>query len=298
MTGRYGEVLENVLGQYEHDVILDLGNGRCTGPSYLADDSNTVLQLDVSEGRLPDQDETGVLQEYGCSYNPVIGDAYRLPLQENSVDVVYAGAVPLFFDETSIRRVLNPGGDMVVAQANLDQFSLEGSIREAYLAPEPEEFDAVSKTDSVLVYEGFRADSEFEPSALYRRNMRWEEISAVLSETRGVVWSANTFTATQVVGDMCGEEAVIAHIMEQLPAEEIGRAKQHVEQVGEDPETYGPQPPFARFIERPINLKYSFISTVGTPSDRPFVTTQHVFEGTVRRETVQEYLDTANRIDL
>lgn len=113
--------------------VLDLGCATGTGSKQLAKHyrGSHVISLDISSGMLQQTKGKGRLF---AKPSPVQGDAYRIPLQDQSIDVVFAnmllpwiGDLPACLSETG--RVLRKDGLFAFATFGPDSMS---EVREAW----------------------------------------------------------------------------------------------------------------------------------------------------------------------
>jgi SAM-dependent methyltransferase len=99
---------------------LDVGTGTGTGALLLAREfpQARVRGVDVSEEMIATaRSKVGLDPEGRIAFK--VGDASTLPWPDDSFDLVVQLNVPPFFDE--LRRVVRPGGQVVIAASSGDQ---------------------------------------------------------------------------------------------------------------------------------------------------------------------------------
>jgi tRNA (uracil-5-)-methyltransferase TRM9 len=115
--------VESFLAERSGDIGLDVGCGNGRHAAVLADACSRVVGVDASRGLLETARERAVDRGYGGQLELVGGDASRLPIATDGVDVaVYVATLHHLPDrETRVRslnelaRVLAPGGCALVS---------------------------------------------------------------------------------------------------------------------------------------------------------------------------------------
>ncbi|RXJ70376.1 malonyl-[acyl-carrier protein] O-methyltransferase BioC [Veronia nyctiphanis] len=119
-----GNHLLTLLPDIRESVVLDLGCGTGFFTEKLSEKANTVIALDLSEAMLEK-----AKARCGGSVQYLSADAECLPLQSESVDIVFSSLAVQWCDDladvfSEIKRVLKPGGIAVVSTL------LDGSLYE------------------------------------------------------------------------------------------------------------------------------------------------------------------------
>lgn len=168
LSPNFGEPVADALSGYRDQRILDAGCGSATGVPALAGEDNEVVQVDRHRGSLYRLQETYDAlgtdwQEYRAP-EMYHADLRALPFTDDSMDIVFIGGVidsattdggRLDYSTTDVLRVLDTGGDLIVADHGFDQLcSTAGQALRLIMHDSHEEirdrFDAASLDGAVL----------------------------------------------------------------------------------------------------------------------------------------------------
>jgi SAM-dependent methyltransferase len=134
--------VESFLGGRTGRLGLDVGcgNGRHAGP--LADRVERVVGVDASVELLGLAGERATSRGYADAFDPVVGDAARLPVRSGTVDLAVYVATLHHLPTRALRReslselgrVLGPGGRALVSawSATHDRFDADPDAREGF----------------------------------------------------------------------------------------------------------------------------------------------------------------------
>ena len=126
----YGEHMSryrSVMNIVKNKVVLDIASGTGYGTYMMAQDAKKVIGVDISQDAIDYSIEhySSKNIEYKC------GGAYKIPVQDNSIDIVVSLETIEHLDKPEIfvkevKRVLRKDGLFVVSTPNDDQF-VEGN---------------------------------------------------------------------------------------------------------------------------------------------------------------------------
>jgi ubiquinone/menaquinone biosynthesis C-methylase UbiE len=171
--------VESFLAERRGDVALDLGCGNGRHAELLADRASTVVGLDLSRGLLRTARDRAADRGFDASLSLVQGDAARVPLATDAVDLaVYVATLHHLRPRAArvasldeLARVLAPGGRALVsawstvhdrfdAEAGFDtevDWTLPGgeTVPRYYHIYDPDQFTADLATSDCRVVESF-----------------------------------------------------------------------------------------------------------------------------------------------
>lgn len=116
---RYQAAKETVSGK----VVLDIASGTGYGTNILSQKAQKVFGVDVSKDAI----EYAKKNYSGKNIEFILGDASKIPLQTNQVDVVVSFEtiehIPNYKEFIKeVKRVLKPGGFLIVSTPNDDEY--------------------------------------------------------------------------------------------------------------------------------------------------------------------------------
>ena len=129
--------------------VLDVASGEGYGSSFLAQTANTVVGVEIDRVSLEHAQASYIANNLTFMW----GDARRLPLANDSVDVVVSfETIEHFYEHNQflaeVRRVLRPGGRLLISSPDRDVYSPAGAPPNPYHVHElsKSEFTALLKS--------------------------------------------------------------------------------------------------------------------------------------------------------
>lgn len=152
------ELALQTLGRQSHETVLEVALGTGWALRRLIRDSGGrgVTGCDISDGML--EVAHSQLAEHGLAANLVRADANQLPFADSTFDCLLNTYTLEVLDATStlkvlheFRRVLKPGGRLVVANLTFGECLVDGLLSDAWSARFAQDPEAVSGAHPVLL---------------------------------------------------------------------------------------------------------------------------------------------------